>query len=100
MRDHVELQIGTLQFGFQPHDTPDELTRVSDIVQPPVVWKDIKRILVTIRSRILPITIAVTRITTQCFEQISIDVNLRQYARELDRFENLSRSQIVTVRRS
>src|SRR4051794_15388584 len=99
MRHDVELQIGTSELRLQLCDTPDELARVRDVVLAPVVRKDIERILVTIRARIVPIAIAITGIATQRYQQIPVNVNFGQQTLELCCLDDLSRHEIVMIRR-
>src|SRR5215217_86301 len=97
MRDDIELQIRTLQLRLQLRDASDELACVADVVLSPVVRKDVERVLVAVSSRIIPVTIAITGVATQRHQQVSIDVHLRQHAREFYRLDDLSRYEIVTI---
>src|SRR5215213_11798298 len=99
MRHNIELQIRTLQLRLQLRDTPDELACVADVVLSPVVREDVKRVLVIISSRIGPVAGPVTRVTPQRQEQVSIDINFGQQAREFHRLDDLTRNEIVTIRR-
>src|ERR1044071_4915797 len=99
MRHDVELQIRTAELRLQLRDTPEDLARVQDVVLTPVVRKDIERILVTIRARIVPIAVAVTGVLTQRYQQISVDVNFRQQTRELHRLDDFPWHEIVMIRR-
>src|SRR6185369_4833695 len=97
MGHDIELQIRTLQLRLQLRDTSDELACVADVVLSPVVWKDVERVLVTISSGIVPVAIAITGVATERHQQVSIDINFGQHARELHRLDDLSRYEIVTI---
>src|SRR6185295_2717717 len=97
MCNDVELQIGPLKLYFQSIDAPDEFARVANVVLSPVIWKDVKRILITVRSRVFPVTVTITGIATQCFKQVSVNVNFRQYARELHSLDDFSGHEIIAI---
>src|SRR5215213_373891 len=99
MRHDIELQMRTLQLRLQLSDAPHELACVADVVLSPVVWEGVERVLVAINSGIVPVAITITSIATQRYEQISVDVNLRQQTRELYSLDNLSRDEIVIIGR-
>src|SRR5215216_1607529 len=97
VRHDVEFEIGALQPALQALDASDKFSRVADVVLPPVVWKDVESVLVTIRAGILPVTLTIARVATQCFKQIAIDVDLGKHPRKTYCLNNFSRHEIVAI---